>query len=231
MKTTASIQRPALLALLSCGLGISAVHAQQPKEPKKLPSPDIENSDPFDKGAASADSKSPKILSAEMLDAQARILFARGETERAIAIQTQAVEKAKENVEKFSETLARYEGRPVDGPIARKLSQIIIPSIDFEETSLEEALDFLRQRAIELDTTESDPNRKGVNIVATRVISHEDPSAAPAEGKPTSPRVKGLVLRNVPLGEALRYLCEATGTHYKVDPYAVNLMPGAATKP
>ena len=42
---------------------------------------------------------------------------------------------------------------------------IVIPVVDFEDTSVEEAIDFLRQRSIELDTLELDPTRKGINFV------------------------------------------------------------------
>ena len=52
--------------------------------------------------------------------------------------------------------------------ITEKLKRIIIPRIDFEDTTVEEAIDFLRLRAAELDTTELDPARKGVNFVIRR---------------------------------------------------------------
>ncbi|HEY8962577.1 MAG TPA: tetratricopeptide repeat protein, partial [Luteolibacter sp.] len=49
--------------------------------------------------------------------------------------------------------------------ITEKLRRIVIPVIDFEDTSVEEAIDFLRMRSTELDTTEIDPTKKGVNFV------------------------------------------------------------------
>lgn len=39
-----------------------------------------------------------------------------------------------------------------------------------------------------------------------------------------SPRIKDLNLRNIPLSEALKYICEATGYRYKVDDYAITLV-------
>ena len=52
--------------------------------------------------------------------------------------------------------------------ITEKLRRIIIPRIDFEDTTVEEAIDFLRLRSAELDTLELDPARKGVNFVIRR---------------------------------------------------------------
>jgi general secretion pathway protein D len=53
-------------------------------------------------------------------------------------------------------------GQVTDGVayITEKLRRIVIPRIDFEDTSVEEAIDFLRLRAAELDTTELDPAKK-----------------------------------------------------------------------
>src|SRR6476660_7108210 len=108
MKKNIQIQRVAILGLLAAGLGATAVHAQQPKGGAPA---DIEKTDPFKKGKTEANPKAPENLSAELLDAQARILFARGETDKAIATQEQAVEKAKDDVMKYSATLARYTGK------------------------------------------------------------------------------------------------------------------------
>lgn len=46
-----------------------------------------------------------------------------------------------------------------------KLDRIIIPNIDFHDTTLSDAVELLRKKSAELDTTETDPARKGVNIV------------------------------------------------------------------
>ena len=49
--------------------------------------------------------------------------------------------------------------------INRKLDEIIIPRIDFRDATIREALDFIKQRAVALDTGEQDPSRRGINIV------------------------------------------------------------------
>ena len=107
--------------------------------------------------------------------------------------------------------------------ILEKLNSIIIPRIDFEECTVEEAVDFLRLRSMELDATEPNPAKKGINLVVL----------LPAEGLPPEPRRIGeLKLRNVPLGRALQYICEITRLRYSVDDTAVILAPvneGVAT--
>lgn len=120
--------------------------------------------------------------------------------------------------------------------ITEKLRRIEIPSVNFEEgTTVDEAIDFLRLRASELDTLELDPNKKGVNIVVRppksgalggggdldaaegSLLDGNDPGALRIENS--------LRLRNVPLAVALKYVCDATGLRYKVDNYAVILVP------
>lgn len=118
-----------------------------------------------------------------------------------------------------------------------KLKSIIIPEIDFEDTSVEEAIDFLRLRAAELDTAELDPAKKGMNFVIRkpRVSSGDaglDADAAGGLGAAQDPgalRIKELRLRNVPMSEALKYITEATKLRYKVDDYAVTLVPATET--
>ncbi len=102
--------------------------------------------------------------------------------------------------------------------ITRKLQNIIIPRIDFEDTTVEEAIDFLRQRAAELDTTELDPARKGINFVIRR------PRNADGGSDPGARRVRELRIRNVPLATALKYICDQTKLRFKVDDFALTLV-------
>ncbi|MES2924791.1 MAG: hypothetical protein V4819_24770 [Verrucomicrobiota bacterium] len=98
--------------------------------------------------------------------------------------------------------------------LTHKLNQIIIPRIDFEDTTVEEAIDFLRLRASELDATELDPSRKGINFVVRK----------PA-GESESIRIKELRLKNVPLATALKYIADQTKLRVKTDDFAVTLVP------
>ena len=128
--------------------------------------------------------------------------------------------------------------------ITNKLRTIIIPRIDFEDTTVEEAIDFLRLRSAELDTTELDPARKGVNFVVRRPRAGTasggadaglDAGAGAGEalplggGDPGTLRVRELRLRNVPLAVALKYIGDQTKLRYKVDDFAVTLVPQTDT--
>ncbi len=138
-------------------------------------------------------------------------------------------------------------GQVTDGVayITEKLRRIVVPRIDFEDTTVEEAIDFLRLRASELDTTELDPAKKGVNFVIRRprpaaaggaVDAGTDPAVPGAEaglpltvGDPGALRVRELRIRNVPLAVALKYICDQAKLRYKVDDFAVTLVPQTET--
>lgn len=124
--------------------------------------------------------------------------------------------------------------------ITEKLRRIIIPSINFEDTTVEDAIEFLRMRAAELDTLELDPNKKGVNFVVRKPQAGGAAGADDALGDalgglglgdadPGSLRIQELRLRNVPLEVALKYICDATKLRYKIDNYAVTLVPQTET--
>jgi general secretion pathway protein D len=136
-------------------------------------------------------------------------------------------------------TFGGGDGKTIDSYgssyILNKLRTINIPVVDFEDTSVEEAIDFLRQRSIELDTLETDPAHKGVNFVIRkpRVEGGDSGADAGADGlglgldsQPGAQRISELRLRNVPLATVLKYICDATKLRYKVDDFAVNIVPG-----
>jgi general secretion pathway protein D len=144
--------------------------------------------------------------------------------------------------------------RPTEGgqtqAIQRKLNTIIIPKLEFREASIREAIDFLKQKSITLDP-DPDPTKRGVNIVlrlesgAGGAVPAAPPAAAPAgvipglvepPGAPAAapaaiPAVDPnearitISLTNVPLGEALRYVTNLAGLKYKVEQYAVSVVP------
>ena len=117
--------------------------------------------------------------------------------------------------------------------ITNKLQNIIIPRIDFADTPLDEAMEYLTQKSIELDT-DPDPARKGINFVIDK--GSVDTGAAGVDEElgggslilgddPSSKKIDVLRLRNVPLATALEYVCSKTGLRYRVDEYAVTLLP------
>lgn len=134
-------------------------------------------------------------------------------------------------------------GMTDDGPkvssgvayINEKLRRIIIPNVNFEDITVEEAVDFLRLRAAELDTIEIDPGKKGVNFLikgtsggggggdaGLDAAGAAGPAAAVSIG---SQKIKSLRLTNMPLGQVLKYICENAKLRAKVDDYAVTLVP------
>jgi general secretion pathway protein D len=136
-----------------------------------------------------------------------------------------------------TEAQARVGIRGTEATMA-KLNRIIIPKIDLRDATVREAVEFLKQRSRELDTSVEEPQEKrGVNIF----LKLAAPAAAPApdmtavppvEGAAAPPPVGGsadtrvtLSLTNVPLIEALRYLTELAGLKYKIEPYAVSIVP------
>jgi general secretion pathway protein D len=137
--------------------------------------------------------------------------------------------------------------------IEEKLKTIIIPSVEFQDTPLGEALKFLQERSVELDVNEPDPNRKGINFI---LQADGGGAAAPAAGAPAAGAPAGggfddaaaggggggfggggggaagmpitLKLSNVPLVTALKYTTSLAQLKYKVEPHAVLIIPLSA---
>ena len=122
--------------------------------------------------------------------------------------------------------------------ITEKLKSIIIPKIDFTDSTVEEAIDLLRMRSVELDTTELDPARKGVNFVIRRprpaasapagdagLPAGADEVLPLAAADPGALPIRELRVRNVPLAVVLKYICDQTKLRTKVDDFAVTLVP------
>jgi general secretion pathway protein D len=103
--------------------------------------------------------------------------------------------------------------------VRNKLDRIIIPKVSLDQASLEEALDFLRIRSAENDTTELDPDRKGVNFRVN----------LGAADSPTVSRVNklrfDLQLSQIPLSQVLKYITDITQTTYSTDEFSVVISP------
>src|SRR5437763_2742181 len=137
--------------------------------------------------------------------------------------------------------------------INNKLNTIIIPRVEFRDATLREAVNFLREQAVENDpATEGE---RGINIVLPPSVQRPPPppagvspvpaGAAAAPGTapagtspvgagqavalpPAPPAERGSItieLNHIPLGEALRYIANQAGLKVKVEPYAVSLVP------
>lgn len=98
--------------------------------------------------------------------------------------------------------------------INRKLDEIILPRVDFHDATVREALDFIKQSAQKLDTTEQDPTHKGINIVLK--VGADAPEA--------NARIT-LALNDIPLRAAIEYVAKAANLKLKIEPYAVSVVP------
>ena len=130
----------------------------------------------------------------------------------------------------------------------RKLKEIRIPSLEFSDTPLRDALDFIQQKSVELDFKETEPTRKGINIILSADSAGGGAAAAPPVDGGADPGfgfeggggaagggIGGggsvgdtpitLRLTNVPLGEALRYTTNLAQLKYKVESHAVVVVP------
>ncbi|RYD65647.1 MAG: hypothetical protein EOP83_06955, partial [Verrucomicrobiaceae bacterium] len=103
--------------------------------------------------------------------------------------------------------------------VRNKLDRIIIPKIALDQSTLDEALDFLRLRSSENDQLELDPARKGINFNVNLGASNS----------PEATRVRNirfdLQLTNVPVSQVLKYLTELTKTSFTTDDFAVIITP------
>ncbi|MBL9131961.1 MAG: tetratricopeptide repeat protein, partial [Verrucomicrobiaceae bacterium] len=96
--------------------------------------------------------------------------------------------------------------------LTAKMDRIIFPTVQFQNATVEEAVEYLRVKSRDLDTIEADPSRKGINIV---LRSGDAPTGASVS----------LDLKNVPFSEALRYVTDLSQMKYKVESNAVVIVP------
>jgi general secretion pathway protein D len=100
-------------------------------------------------------------------------------------------------------TITRQSNFDID----QRLKNIFL-SLDFTNATIEEATTYLSSKSKELD----EQGHKGVNFI----IQPEASSSA----KPIT-----LTLNNVPLVDALRYVCQIANVKYKVQDYAISIVP------
>ena len=130
--------------------------------------------------------------------------------------------------------------------IQRKLERIIIPKLEFKEATIREAVDYLKKKSVELDP---DDPKVGVNIVlrlegGSNVVVPDAAGAPPASaipgldaapapavaaapaalGNPADARIT-VSLSNIPMIEALKYVTGLANLKFKVEPFAVSVVP------
>ncbi len=100
--------------------------------------------------------------------------------------------------------------------IQQKVEKIILPTVQFQNATIEQALEYLRVKSRDLDTITQPPAAKGVSFVLrggglTDTIS--------------------LDLKDVPVIEVVRYCAERVGLQYRVENHAVVLAASFEEKP
>jgi hypothetical protein len=95
-------------------------------------------------------------------------------------------------------------------PLKQKLDQIILPKVEFNGATLEQALEYLRTQSRKLDKSTS--GEKGVKIILR------------LDDTPITESIT-LNVQDLPLSEAIRYVTELTQTKYRVEENSVLIVP------
>jgi len=103
----------------------------------------------------------------------------------------------------------------------RKLEEIIIPEIDFSEATVQEAVEFLRDKSVNFG--KGVPENRGVSILVRSTATID-----PDKLKPDLGRLINLKLNNVRLSEALRFTTELAGFTYRIGETRIEFIPIAA---
>lgn len=111
-----------------------------------------------------------------------------------------------------------------ESPITKKLKEIIIDRIDFEDVSIATAAKYLKERS-----KEKDPEKIGVNIVLRGKINQpiaaegEEPleEEVTTEGEGTTVQPLTMMVDNIPLEAAIKYICNQANLKYRIEKYAV----------
>jgi hypothetical protein len=106
-----------------------------------------------------------------------------------------------------------------------KLKNTIIPEVDFEDVSMEEAVHQLFS-GTGINWVIRKPRMGGSGEAALDADALRGLGATTDVG---ALRIRELKLRNVPLAEALKYMTEQTKLRYKVDEHAVTFVPATET--
>lgn len=114
---------------------------------------------------------------------------------------------AKLAADRPADTMASAARKSGKDSISDKLKQLRVAKIDFTEATLEEVIEYLRVRSRDID-----PEGRGVDFVLNL-------------GGEIANKSISLSLLDVPLEEVLRYAADAAGVSYRVEEFAVRLVP------
>ncbi len=121
------------------------------------------------------------------------------------------------STETNNEPFPSVEVRPGNSAkLQSKLERTIIPRMEFKDATIRESIEFLKLKSVDLDP---DDPKTGVNIVLKPDADHRE-----IETRIT------VSLSNVPLIEALRYVCGLANLKLTIEPYAVVVVPTSLTR-
>ena len=121
-------------------------------------------------------------------------------------------------VPKDSHRAIEWFGKSAGGEdlhLASKMEKLIFPQIQFQNATLEEAVEYMIVKSRDLDVTEETGIRWGVTIIVAEVTARQSNAAL------------SLDLKDVPMMEALRYIAELSGMKLKIEPQVVLLTPSS----
>jgi len=103
--------------------------------------------------------------------------------------------------------------------LSAKLDRIILPQVTLNFATLGDVLSYLRKKSVELDDSEHDPARTGINIV----LKTDTPlgNGVPEAGD----RKISMSVTNIPLRKVLEYIAKLSGMKVIIDPHAVVIEP------
>jgi len=101
--------------------------------------------------------------------------------------------------------------------LSAKTKSIVIPVFDLEDTTIQEALELLRELSMQNDTQAIDPNSKGIDFVLN--LGDSDLAKSIANTR------FDLQVRGVPVIQILEYITQATQTAYRIEEYAIFVKP------
>lgn len=102
----------------------------------------------------------------------------------------------------------------------RQKLKLVLPTLALEKATLEETVEFLRIKSRELDVSETDASRKGLNFILRL-------PASPTSPMPTAT----LQRRNITYTDALDEICRLTGMTWKIVPHAILIAPPEPATP
>ncbi len=109
--------------------------------------------------------------------------------------------------------------------VERQLERIIIPRVEFKDTSASEAVDFLRKEA-----RRRDPQGKGVPIALKTSVADPVPPTE-AEQEPSPNQTITVTLTDISLEDALRYVAGLTNRKLQIDTKGASIVPLTEPEP